>query len=391
MNVLYVSDSTTVSGAEIVLLGHLDGLPRAAFKPHVFLSASNPRLIESLRRRGIAYTATRAYSDRLLRTTLDPVSLIHFAASFVRLTRALRRVIRAREIDLIHSISYPASLYAACAAKLTRTPHIWHEHNIKRIHRVNRVLYQFAGSSCAWIIGPSRAVVENLHRAGIDAARLRAVYNGIDIQRFSPSEERTHEVRDSLGLAPGQCAVGLFGQLLPYKGHRTLIDAAPAVLQRHPGTKFFLIGALENPPYEAQLRHRIAERGLDGQVRFTGWRDDVQDVIRAMDVVVVATITPEPAALALMETMAMARPIVATRTGGTAEIVEDGRTGLLFTPDDATALATALNGLLADATLRSTLGDAGRLTVERQFSRRQHLQTMQELYEQATQQQRRYR
>jgi glycosyltransferase involved in cell wall biosynthesis len=103
--------------------------------------------------------------------------------------------------------------------------------------------------------------------------------------------------------------------------------------------------------------------------------------MRAMDVCVVATTTPEPAALSLMETMAVGRPIVATRTGGTPEIVDDHVSGLLFDPGDADALADRVSDLLADDEQRTRLGAAGRARVASLFALEQHNQGMLALYE----------
>jgi glycosyltransferase involved in cell wall biosynthesis len=190
-------------------------------------------------------------------------------------------------------------------------------------------------------------------------------------------------VRAELGWAEGTPVVGLFGQLLAHKGHDTLIDAATTIRTQVPGTRFVFVGALENPPYEAHLRRRLADAGLTDAFQFTGWRTDVPHLMRAVDLSVVATTTQEPAALSLMETMAMGRPLVATRTGGTAEIVQDGETGLLFAPGDAATLAGHVSTLLLDPARRRRMGENGRARVEREFTVEQHVAAMFQLYEQA--------
>jgi glycosyltransferase involved in cell wall biosynthesis len=384
VRILYVSDSTTVSGAEIVVLGYLDALRERGHEAFGFVHGANTRLQRELNHRGVPFTATTAYSRRIIATTPNPLALAEFARAFASVARSMAAGIRAQRIDVVHAISYPASLYTAFAAATTRVPHVWHEHNIKRLHAANRPIYRAVAATCRWVVGPSDAVTGNLARAGIPASRLRTVYNGIDLGRFAPSDsEVTTRVRGELDVSAGEVAIGLFGQMLPYKGQMTLIEAAPAVLEHHPHARFFLVGALENPPYEQQLRSAIAAAGLTHRFRFTGWRADVQDVMRAMDVVVVGTTTPEPAALALMEAMALQRPLVATRTGGTPEIVVDGETGLLYTPGDAADLARRIRELLDDPALGRRLGTAGRARMERHFSRERHFDEMLRLYERA--------
>jgi len=384
MKVLFVSDSTTVSGAEMVLLNCVDGLVAHGHGAHGFVRCTNQRLIDAFRSRGVGLTTTSAYSDQLIRTTANPFALFTFARAFQAVRREISDLMRTERIDVIHSISYPASLYAALAVHRTGTAHIWHEHNIKRIHRVNRVIYRWVGNACRWVIGPSDAVTKNLAAAGINPAHLRTVYNGIDLRRFRDvSAVRIDALRRELGLRDGEQAIGLFGQMLPYKGHRTLIEAAPRILTAHPSARFYLVGALENPPYQDELQTLIAERGLSDRIRFTGWRNDVQDIIRAMDVVVIATTTPEPAALMLMEAAAMERPIVATRTGGTAELIADEETGLLFQPGDAIQLAERVGWILGNQEIGRTLGERARERVEREFDLDRHLSDMFELYRQA--------
>lgn len=383
MRILYVSDSTTVSGAEIVMLGYIDALHAQGHSAHAFIQRANPRLQREFESRGVTVTASDSYSRRIIQSTANPVELVEFARAFAAVAREMSEVIKAENIDLIHTISYPACLYAAFAAARTGVRQIWHEHNIKRLHVINRAIYRRVSGTCHRVIGPSDAVTGNLGKAGIDSAKLRTVYNGIDLSKFAVSrDDQAKAIRTELGVGPQCHAVGLFGQMLPYKGHLTLIEAAPAVLAEHPNTRFFLVGALENPPYEERLRGEMSARGLTDKFHFTGWRADVQDIIRAMDVVVVGTTTPEPAALALMESMAMERALVATRTGGTPEIVVDEQTGLLYAPGDAQQLGRQINRLLGNPVLRRELGRAGRERVERNFGRERHIDEMFSIYAQ---------
>jgi glycosyltransferase involved in cell wall biosynthesis len=380
ISVLYVTDTPTVSGAENVLLSYLDRLPAGEYRTHVFLRGSNRRLLDELQRRRAAFTTTDSFSDRIIRTTWRPGDLWNFYRSFRAVRRELIALCAVQEVDILHSISYPTSLYTAFAARATGIPHVWHEHNVKRLHRFNRYIYRFAAGTCTYVLGPSNAVTRALAGAGMAPPKLRTVYNGINLDRFSPNAGRIGRVRRELGLSDDQPAVGLFGQMLPYKGHRTLIEAAPQILRQFPAARFFIVGALENPPYERELRSAIAAAGLESAFVFTGWRSDVQDVLGAMDVSVVATTTPEPAALSLMETMALSRPLIATRTGGTPEIVVDGETGLLFTPGRADELAERVGTLLRNPDVSRRMAGAGRRRMEELFSEERHIEEMKGLY-----------
>ena len=388
IRVLYVSDSDTLSGAEVVLLHYIDHLPRDRFATHVLLRDRNARLGRALAERGAAFTAADTFSEDLIETTLSPRRLLHFARAFRRTTALMTKLNDEQNVDVIHSISYPASLYAAFAARRTGVKQVWHEHNIKRIHRVSARLYRFVAATAAAVVGPSDAVTNNLRRARLPAGRARTIYNGVDLAKFRIDDAKAAAVRRGLGLVEGQPAVGLFGQMLPYKGHRLLIDALARLRSTPPTVRGFFVGALENPPYQDELRREVEAAGLADRVQFTGWRGDVADVMRAMDVVVLATTTPEPASLTLMEAMAMGRPVVAARVGGTAELVVEGQTALLFEPADAAQLAERLAMVLGDAALRRRMGEAGRLRVEQYFALPRHLEAMQAVYAEAAAQRR---
>lgn len=383
MKVLLVTDSPTVSGAEHVWFGYLPAL-RPPSGMHVYLGAHNTRLQQSLADRATPCTITTSFSARMIETTFAPAALWDYGRAFLAVRRELCALIERERPDVLHSISFPACLYAALAARATGVPQVWHEHNIKRVHAVNARLYRYVASSCAWIVGPSKAVTDNIARAGVDPRKLVPLYNGINLAKFAPDDERAARIRTELGIRG--LAVGLTGQLLEHKGHLTLIDAAPEILAAAGDVQFVFAGALENPPYEARLRARIAELGLTERFIFTGWRNDVPHVMRAMDLAVVATTTPEPAALSLMESMAMGRPLVATRTGGTPEIVVDGVTGLLYPPGDARALAAHVAALLLDPARRAAMGDAGRTRVEEHFTEERHVAGMLDLYDRAVHQ-----
>jgi glycosyltransferase involved in cell wall biosynthesis len=381
MRVLFLSDAPTVSGAELVLRAHLQALADRGDEAHVVLRASNQRLAADLDALGVAYTACPTFSIEDIRTTVSPRLLAHFGGAFRRTRKRLRSVITQFRPDVLHCVSYPAVLYGLVAASGSSLPVIWHEHNIKRLHWANRHIIKAVAQRCRVVVGPSNAVTTNIAAAGANPSRLRTIYNGVDLARFVPSLDRAARARAGLGLGDGVKAVGLPGQLLPYKGHGVLIEAAPALVRRFGDVRFFIVGALENPPYQAALADRLRRDGLSDRFVFTGWRQDIAEMLQAMDVIAVPTITPEPAALTLIETMALAQPVVATRTGGTPELVMDGETGLLIAPGSSAELAEAIGTLLADPARARRMGEAGRRRIEAHFTMTAHQAAILRLYD----------
>ena len=159
--------------------------------------------------------------------------------------------------------------------------------------------------------------------------------------------------------------VGIVGRLDPWKGQHVFLQAfakafpdgrEEAILV---GTSLF--GAEE---YREQLERQAADLGLDGRVDFRGFRRQVEDELRRLDVLVHASTIPEPFGQVVVEGMAMGLPVVAADAGGPAEVIADGVNGLLYPPGDVDELAILLRRLATDAALRERLGEAARVRAE---------------------------
>jgi glycosyltransferase involved in cell wall biosynthesis len=152
---------------------------------------------------------------------------------------------------------------------------------------------------------------------------------------------------------------------------------------RHPDLRCLIVGGVhrQGAEYAERMRARIATEGLTEQVILTGARRDVAACLDAMDVAIHASTNPEPFGRVLIEAMALARPLIAPREGGPLEIVVDGETGLLVPPRDPTALAGAIDRLVADPALRRRMGEAGRARVDAVFDIRQHVRAMAAVFE----------
>ena len=183
---------------------------------------------------------------------------------------------------------------------------------------------------------------------------MKTVPNGID-PLVLPSPERLAALRAELAVPPGVPMVVTVARLVAEKGIGTLIDAVVIVRRTVPDAVFVVVGEgdLATP-----LGDRARQLGVDGVVRFAGFRADATDVIAAADVFVLPS-PAEPFGLVLLEAMALGRPVVATAAGGPLEIVVDRQTGRLVPPSDPAALAGAIVDLLQDPSARERMGAAG--------------------------------
>lgn len=184
--------------------------------------------------------------------------------------------------------------------------------------------------------------------------------NGIDTNYFQPQSSQL-EVRKSLGASPGETLIGLIGRLDRQKGQIEFIEAAFQISRKHPNTKFVLIGAetAGESGISQEINKLIHRYGLEQQVRLTDFRKDVPEVMNALDIFVMPSYE-ENFGNVLLEAMASGRPCIGTNSGGTPEIIDHGRTGLLVEPKSATSLAQGLEKLLSDPSWAASLGKSAR-------------------------------
>jgi glycosyltransferase involved in cell wall biosynthesis len=213
------------------------------------------------------------------------------------------------------------------------------------------------------------------HRIG-SPERLLVMPLGLELDRFLTCEARRGELRAELGLDGGASIVGIVARLVPIKAHETFLEAAATLAAEVPGSHFLVVGDGERRQELVALADRL---GLGARVHFLGWRRDLDRVYADLDLVVL-TSRNEGSPVSLIEAMAAARPVVATRVGGVPDLVEDGVTGCLAVPGDASALARDMEALLVDPTRRRAMGLAGRRRVAAAFGAERLVADMDRLY-----------
>jgi glycosyltransferase involved in cell wall biosynthesis len=213
------------------------------------------------------------------------------------------------------------------------------------------------------VVTVSKGIARVLEAAGVPSAGIRQVYSAIDFRAYQSSLD-VREARQRLDLPDGVPVLVVIAQLIVRKGHRFLLQALARVREVHPDVRVLFVG---EGAEEANLRAQVSRDGLDGCVRFLGYRNDIGDILRACDVLVHPA-TMEGFANVAMQAMAAGIPVVSSAVGGMPESVRDGVSGLLVPPGDPPGLAAALLRLLEDPALRSRLGEQGRRIVEQEFN-----------------------
>jgi glycosyltransferase involved in cell wall biosynthesis len=223
-------------------------------------------------------------------------------------------------------------------------------------------------------IAASEAIRQMLVGDGVEAARTVTVHEGIDVDHVAAAP--AVNVHEAFFLPHGAPVVGNVAALVPHKGQRYLVEAAHLVVQQIPDARFVILGEGE---LREHLEKQVHEHHLEKHVLLPGFRTDVLGCIKGFDLFVMSSVT-EGLGTSLLDAMACARPIVATRAGGIPEIVEDEVNGLLVPPRDARSLAAAIVRALKDARLRQELGDAGFARVHERFTVERMVQQTADVY-----------
>ena len=290
--------------------------------------------------------------------------------------RPLYDLLRRERVDILHAHKFGSNLWGTIIGRLARVPVVVaHEHTWSYEGQpVRRLLdrHVIARGADAFV-----AVSREDQRRMIEIERVPP-----DVIRFLPNgiprqQRRGNNVRAELGVAADALVVGAVGQLRPEKAFDVLVEVAGELVEQTPRLKVLIAGdGQERDTLEARVR----ALGLEDVVLLLGPRDDVPDVLAAVDVAVLCS-TREGSPLSVMEYMAARRAIVATDVGGVSDLIEHDRHGVLVAPGDGPALTEAVRELLADPPRRARLGAAAAERQRAEFDFDVLVQHVEDLYE----------
>jgi glycosyltransferase involved in cell wall biosynthesis len=338
--ILFVNHTSTVSGAEKVLLG----LVGACEKPSAFLFERGA-LSDELSARGVSVFHSQ-FGTGLNRFRTDS-SLTKAIPLSGRLLGIVSEIwVMARRYDLLYANSQKAFTLAAIACALARKPLIWHLHDIITVSHFKAgqrgLQVRLANRYAKAVIGPSRAVTTAFVAAGGKAALAKVVHNGFEV---APQTNSKAELRLALGLPAGPL-IGVFSRLAPWKGQHVVAR----VVAQLKGLTCIAAGdtLFGEDAYGASLRELVETLGISDRFLLLGQRNDVPRLMRAVDIVIHPSVLPEPFATTLLEAMMVGTPIIATDTGGTAEALAGGQWGTLVSGGDTSTLISAIQAILGE-------------------------------------------
>lgn len=290
------------------------------------------------------------------------------ADSAVILASAARmvRLIRRERIDLLHLANGFGPPEAMLAAHLTGIPLIAHLRGFYqgKSSRTRRDRYR-----PSLVIGDSQAVTDSYRERTADPVQSLTLLEVVDVDAFDRVADERADQRRLLRLDPEHVAVGIFGRVVRWKGQIEYVDAMIRAMQRNDRLVGVIVGDSSDgtDDYFAEVRRRIDSSGMRDRFRLTGYIEQVEPLYSAMDVVVHASIEPEPCGMVVMEAMAARRPVIAANSGGPPELVREGIDGHLVNPTDTDRLANVIGDLAESAEKRLLMGESGYLRARELF------------------------
>lgn len=286
------------------------------------------------------------------------------------------KIIKREKVDIVHTHSSIDSWVASFAAKIAGVKIVRSRHvsiPVKNFFPRNLV-YRFpdkiitSGDTIADIIKDLNCV---------KSGKIISIPTGVDIKRFSP-DISGDRIKKEFNIDDSQPVIGKIAVIRSWKGHNYFIDAAEIILKEFPTALFLIVGS--GVGYE-EIKERVHLKGLKKNIIMTGFRDDVPEIMAALDIFVLASFAGEGIAQVIPQGFAMKRCLVATDAGGIPDIVKDGVNGILVPPRDSVALANAIKSLIRDPDRRQGLAEAGYKYAMQYFSEDDMIQKTIKVYE----------
>lgn len=381
----------TIGGSYFSLLFLVSGLDKARFdpivvfrQPHMLMdrfSEAGVRVViippQEPVNLGLARDATR--QSVWLRALLGLQQAVNFLKVFVWDGVTLAWWLLRERADLVHLNNSVTRTHSwMLAAKLIGIPCITHERGINT--RYSSISRYFA-MRLARVVCISKAVYANLRQHDVGHDNLVVVYNGIDPGSFVPARPAS-DIRQELHIPAASPVIGIVGNLRSWKGQDVVVKAVGRLKAHHPGIVCMLVG--DATPADARFRQYLdtlaIELSVQDQLRFTGYKNNVADYVNAMDVVIHASVDPEPFGRVLIEAMSLGKPVVGSRAGAVPEILDHPNCGLTFQPGDHEELASLVDELLTNPTRAESIGRAARQSVRDHFGLARNVRDTERIY-----------
>jgi len=382
MKILFYNHTSQVSGAERVLLLLLSRLNRARFEAVLVCPAEG-----ALQKEAKALNVSCVNVDQLhARFTWNIRALIRYFRSFASSIRQVRARVREQAPELIHANSIRAGLVISSATVGMRIPIVWHVHDLLPNHPLSTCIRLFT------LLRPPHKVVVVANAAAArfkgkllrwfpERVRIAVVYNAVDAGTLRLTSAAP-PIRKELRIRNSDRLIGIVGNLSPVKGQLELIRAFAEIRNRVPNLVLLIVGSTlfnGGDGYEKQLAAEVRALGLEHYVRFLGQRNDVPEIMAALDLLVINS-RSEAFPLVALEGMLVGVPLLTTAVGGLPELITHKKTGWLVPLGNEEKLVTGAASLLARPAIRNGLAMEACERVTRDFPVHKFITNVEAIY-----------
>lgn len=347
IKILYFITDLGIGGAERILFSMLNKMDKARYLP-VVCCLYGGELVDKIKELNIRVVDLKA------RTKLD-------VSVFFKLYYLLKK----EKPDIVHTHLFHANLIGRLVAKLAGTKIIvsTQHYSASYYGRIGILSDRFTAFLTDQIIAVSEAAKRFcVEEEGIPKRKIKVIYNGIDLDVID-GEKSGHELRRRLSLGQGPI-IGCLGRFVEVKGYKYLFYAASDIVKHYPAAKFIILG---HGPLKHELMELVNKLGLSNQVIFIDSDTEANAFLSILDIYVLPSLS-EGLSVALLEAMAMSKPVVVTKVGGNPEVVIDSENGLLVPPRDPSSLSKAIISILKDDNFRFKIASNARRRIEEKFN-----------------------
>lgn len=366
--VLVIYGSSDLYGASKNLIRSLEGFKRMGWKSISILPHEGP-LVEIMKNLG--FDVILIEHGVLRRQNLNPKGLLTLFGQIFSAFFKLSALIKKEKISLIYTNSN-ANPIGGLLKLRHGIPHVWHIHEIiERPKWFKFLLEGYIKGTEDRVICVSQAVINNF--SGIKPEKLKLLYNGIGTQPYAKAD---YDLKSELGIPENQLLIGMVARVNLWKGQFYFLEIASLLNKKFPNLHFVMAGDAF-PGYEYlydEVRALTQKLELEDSVTNLGFRLDIPEILSGLDIFVLPSILPDPLPTTVLEGMAAAKPVIATRHGGATEMVVEGQTGFLIPWDNAQGAVLAFEKLIESAELRENLGKAGQERVNEYFNQEKYLE-----------------
>ena len=376
--ILYLHAGAEMYGADKVLLELIKGLNPQEFEAHIILP-NDGILIEALRQVG-ARVSVLDYPI-LRRKYFNPKGILEYLKSYRRYSQKIAQYVRENGIDLVHN-NTTAVLEGIYLKRKVKLPLIWHVHEIiVKPKAISDFINFLMGRYADKIVTVSQAVASHVKQSPfIKEVQVQVIYNGVDNAVYHPIQASA--VREKFGIPEDALVIGMIGRVNAWKGQGDFLEAVTPILEHNPNSIAFLAGsAFAGEEWRVdELEKAISASPVAGQIKRIDYYSKTTELYNMFDIFVLPSTNPDPLPTVVLEAMACGKPVVGYRHGGVCEMVKEGESGILATPNKPTELSKAIQELADNTEKREQFGKASVKRQKELFSLQSYIRNFSELY-----------